>query len=194
MELGPSPQAANRAATHEIPSTLWTRSFVIMFTRALHWSLSSAGSKKSIPFHPISLRSILITSTYLRHVLPSDLFPTAFPTNILYAFPFFPVRATCPAHLILHEFIMLITLGEEYKLWNSLLCSFFPTSCQFIPFGPNTLLNTLFSNNLSLCSSLNVREQVSHPYRTTGKMIIVYILILMFLDSRRDNKGFWTEW
>jgi polysaccharide pyruvyl transferase WcaK-like protein len=31
---------------------------------------------------------------------------------------------------------------------------------------PPILLNTLFSNTLSLCSSLNVRDQASHPYRT----------------------------
>jgi exonuclease III len=30
------------------------------------------------------------------------------------------------------------------------------------------LLSTLFSNTLSLCSSLNVRDHVSHQYRTTG--------------------------
>jgi hypothetical protein len=35
--------------------------------------------------------------------------------------------------------------------------------------GPNILLNTLFSKTLSLCSSPKVRDQVSHPYRTTGK-------------------------
>jgi hypothetical protein len=44
-------------------------------------------------------------------------------------------------------------------------------------FGPNILLSTLFSNTLSLCSSLNVRDQVSHPYRTTGKILVSYILI-----------------
>jgi hypothetical protein len=52
-------------------------------------------------------------------------------------------------------------------------------------FGPNTFLNTLFSNTLSLCSSLNVRDQVSHPYRIRGKIIVFYIQIFMFLDSRR---------
>jgi hypothetical protein len=34
--------------------------------------------------------------------------------------------------------------------------------------GPNTLLNTLVSNTLSLRSSLNVSDQVSHPYKTKG--------------------------
>jgi hypothetical protein len=43
-------------------------------------------------------------------------------------------------------------------------------------FRPNILLSTLFSNTLSLHSSLNVRDQVSHPYRTTDKIIVeIYI-------------------
>jgi hypothetical protein len=33
--------------------------------------------------------------------------------------------------------------------------------------GPNILHNTLFSNTLSLRSSLSVSDQVSHPYKTS---------------------------
>jgi hypothetical protein len=58
---------------------------------------------------------------------------------------------------------------------------------QFSPisfFGPNILLNTLFSNTLSLCSSLNVRDHVSLPYRTTGKVIVLHILAFVLKDYR----------
>jgi hypothetical protein len=51
-----------------------------------------------------------------------------------------------------------------------LLCNFFHSPVTSSLFGPKILLSTLFSNTLSLCSSLNVRDQVSQTYRTTGKL------------------------
>jgi hypothetical protein len=131
--------------------------------------------------------------TQLRLGLPSGLFRSGFPTNILYTF-LFSISATCPAHLILLHLIILIVLHEECKLWSFSLCSCLQPSVTSSLFGPNILLSNLFSNTLSLCSSLNIRDQDSHSYRTTGKIIVLYILIFMFLDSRREDKKFWTEW
>jgi hypothetical protein len=44
--------------------------------------------------------------------------------------------------------------------------------------GPNILLRTLFSNTLSLCSFLNMTDKVSHPYKTTGRGMVLYLLLL----------------
>jgi hypothetical protein len=79
-------------------------------------------------------------------------------------------------------------------LWSSPLYNFshYPSSSLL---GPNILLNTLFSENLSLCSSLKVRDQVSHPNSTTGKITVLYILVFsFFFYMRLEDKRFWTEW
>ena len=92
-----------------------------------------------------------------------------------------PIRATCPAHLILLDFITRTILGEEYKSFRSLYNSLHsPVTSS--PLGPNILLNSIFSKTLSFLSSRNVSDHVSHPYKTTGKIIVLYILIFKFLD------------
>jgi hypothetical protein len=42
--------------------------------------------------------------------------------------------------------IILITVGEDYKLWSSPLCSFLQSPVTSSLFCPNILLSALFSN------------------------------------------------
>jgi hypothetical protein len=68
-----------------------------------------------------------------------------------------------------------IVLGEEYKSRSSSLCSFLHHPVTSSLFGPNILLSTLFSDTLSLRSSLNVRQNYS----------IVYSDFYVFRQQRR---------
>jgi hypothetical protein len=79
---------------------------------------------------------------------------------------------------------------QTVQVMKLLIMLFSPTSLYFFPLGPNILLSTLFSNTIGLCSSLNVRDQLSHPHKTTGKIIVLYILIVMYLNSTRGTKRF----
>jgi len=68
----------------------------------------------------------------------------------------------------------------ELLVMQSLLHS--PVTSSLI--GPNILLNTMFSNTLNYVSSRNISDQVSHSYKTTEKIIVLYFLIFKFLGSK----------
>ena len=103
----------------KFPAFHGTRRFITALKSVRHLSLSWASPVQSIYPHPTSLRSVLLLSTHLRPGLPSDHLPSGFPTNNLYTPLSSPIRATCPAHLILLNFITPTIMGEEYKSFSS---------------------------------------------------------------------------
>ena len=145
-----------------------------------------------MPPHPTSWRSILILSFHLSLGSPKRSLSLRFPHQKHYIPLFSPIRATCPAYLILLYFITQTIFGEYISL-SSPLCSFLHCFATSSILGQNILLSTLFSNILRLRHSLNVNDQHSLPYKTTGKNRILYILIFKYLDSKLEDKRFCTE-
>ena len=91
--------------------------------------------------------------------------------------PLSPVWTFCsPPNLMLHptllDLITQIISGEQYRSLRSSLCSLLYSPVIMFLLGPNSLLSTLFSNPFSLYSSLNVSDQVSHPYKTTVNLMV----------------------
>ena len=126
----------------KFPAFHGTRTFITALTSLRHPSLSWASPIQSIYPHPTFWRSVLILSTHLRLGLLSGLFPSGFLTKTLYAPLSSPIRATCPAHLILLDFITSTILGEEYKSFSSSLCSLLHSPVTSSLLGPNILLNS----------------------------------------------------
>ena len=54
--------------------------------------------------------------------------------------------------------------------------------------GPNTFLSTLLPNTLSLHPLLTVGDQVSHPYKTKGKIIVSYYLELYIFGQQTGRQ------
>jgi len=124
----------------KFPAFHGTRRFITALTSVRHPSLSWVSPIQSIYPHPTSWRTILILSTHLRLCLPSGLFPSGFPTKTLYTSLSSPIRATCPAHLILLDFITRIILGEEYNSFSSSLCNLLHSPVTSSLQSPNILL------------------------------------------------------
>jgi hypothetical protein len=93
-------------------------------------------------------------SSHLRLGLPSGLLPSGLPTKMLYAPLTSPMRAICPAHLILLALITLTIPGEEYKPCSSSLFSFLQPHVTSSLLGPNIhrMVNSLQSKTTAVTS------------------------------------------
>ena len=66
------------------------------------------------------------------------------------------------------------------------IMQFSPLPCYLVPLGPKCSPQHSVLKQPILRSSLNVSDKVSHPYRTTGKFIVLYILIFKFFDCKQE--------
>jgi hypothetical protein len=114
-------------------------------------------------------RSILILYSDLRLPLPNRLSLRYPHKNPVCTSPLpLPCHMPLPAHSSWFYHPNNIWWREQIIKLLITQCS--PLPCYLAPLRPNVFLGTLFSNTLSLCSFLSVRDQLSHPYKTTTKL------------------------
>jgi hypothetical protein len=143
---------------------------------------------------PSSWIFILILCTHLRQGIPmASFFQISPPTPSAQLSPPHTRHMPTPSHFL--YFTTRTILVKNYRTFSSSLCNFLHSPITSFLSGPNTPLNTLFSNTLSLRPSLSVSDQVLHPYKTTGKIIFLYTLTFQFLYTvhKPEHKTFCTE-
>ena len=156
--------------------------FISAFTWPRHFSASSVTLFQSMPSHHTSWRSIIILSSLLRLIILIGLYSSGIPTETLHTTIYYSILAIYPAHLIRLDVITRKILSEQYNSISYSICSFVQSQLNLYLFNPNILINTLLSHTLSLRSTQNGSDQVSHPYITSGKIIFLFILIPQHCD------------
>jgi len=153
--------------------------FVTAFTRTRYLSLSWANSIQSM------LPSYFLTFC-LNIILPSTPVSSKLSLSLRVSYPkpvyTFPLPHTCYMPPAYHS----SRFDHPKKFWwgvhniKILIMQFSPPPVTSSVLGPNILFSTLFSDTLSLRLSPNASDQISHSCKTTSKIIILYILILIF--------------
>ena len=183
MQKSPSWEANRFAASQVIPRILWN-------TR-VHYRIHKCSP-------PVPILSQLDsghtpTSHFLK--IHFNILPTT-PGSLQWSLsPRFPHQNTVHASPLHHtRYMPRPSHSRFYHLHNArfgwgvqnikLLIMKFSTSSLL---GPNILLNTLLSNTINLRPSLNVSNQISHPSKTSGTIIVLCILNFWIANWKTPN-------
>ena len=188
MRQSPSLKASNFSASQEIPAICGTQSFISAF----HFPPTVPILSQNNPVHDQISHSVNIHFNIILPLTPRyskwSISITSLHQNPVSSL-LSSICATCPAYLIL----LVLIIREECRTNSSSLCSLFHSHVTSSLLGRYIFLSTLFSISLSLCFPYNARDHVSNPYKTQGKIKVLYILIFIFFDCKLEDTIFCTE-
>jgi hypothetical protein len=151
-----SREASSHSASHEIPRLLWVSKIYYCVQRNLINAAPSPGLHESGDIlTPHSSKSLILASQlclWIRSLCVS-----------LLKF-WMRLSSLWQVSSVLLDFITIILVSENYKLWSASLRAFLQLRVSSSPSVPNILLRILFSDTINL-GSLRVSNQVSNPYK-----------------------------
>jgi hypothetical protein len=131
-------------------------------------------------------------SSYFSLGFPRWLFLSGFATKNLTAFLFYPIRATCPAHLIHLDLVTRIMFDSGCKSWSSSLCSFrqCPFSSSLLDPNTSSALHPIFE--FIQHAFFTIKNQFSHPYKM-GKILFEHLYTISSLSIQKEGNGFFCR-
>jgi len=185
VDQSASYEAKRSTYNQEILRILWNSKVHYHFYKSpIHTPLI----EQSSPFYvlvPYILNihfNIILSSTSAFHVVH---FTQVSPTKNLYIPLLSSIRATCCAHQIRLQLITRI-FDEVNRSLSS-----FPVTPTLL--SPSTFLSTQFSSTLNLRCLLDIRDQDSLSYKTTGDIKYRRVFIFAYFDNKREDNVFWTK-
>jgi len=142
--------------TKKFPAVYGTRSLIAIFIRFRHLSLSWTRLIQSTPI--LFVDTIFWSTSWFSKWAALDLSFKTLCISLLF------IRATCSTPVI-----PVWSLDGIWWIVPFCYANFSPVSCYIFPSGPNIFLSTLFWNTLSQCTSLNLKDIVSHPHERRGQ-------------------------
>jgi hypothetical protein len=135
-------------------------------------------------------RSILIVSSHLRLDIPSDVFPSGFPTKTLFTPLLFPY-ASMPRPSYSSWFGHSTNMWWEEQIIKLLVVQYSPLPFYLVPFKcppQHPVLEHPQPMFLPQCEWPSFTT-----VKSNRKIIVLYILIFIFWDSELEHKKFCTE-
>jgi hypothetical protein len=161
-----------------------------VLTGTLLWSLSWDTWIHFTSRNFISPRSILISSRLCLDLL-SGLFPSDFPSVIIYATHFHLPHACYMSRLFLSS---LIWSSEKYMMkvtnYGAFRMQFLRSPVSLSLLGLNILLSTPFSNT-SVCARLTQQDRPNLKSQTSCSL---YSSDFTSLDGKRQDEMLWNVW
>jgi hypothetical protein len=163
MEQSPSWNANIFSTSQEINRILWNQKVVYCIhkcppTISILNQLNSVHSPTS---HFLKIHFYIIFPS-----MPGSSkldFPWGFSIKDLYTS--LPCKCYMPHPPHFSQSITCIIFGEQYRTLSYSLCNFLHSPVTSFLLDPKILFNTVFSNTLSLRTSVSASDQVSHPYK-----------------------------
>jgi len=174
MEQSPSWEVNRFSASQEIPRHLWNPKVQYGIRK---WPTTVPILSQIDPVHTVISHSLKIQ---LNIILPST--PGSPKWSLSLRFPHQnPVYASpLPPYAVYASPSSFFSILSPAQYWvkntdhlSSSICSSLHSPVTSSLLGSN-ILNTLFSNTLNQRSPLHVSDQFSHPYTTTGNIIVFF--------------------